>query len=636
MTIACFLLLILFAQACGQPGTFILNIATNELLQLANSRSVPKLYLLSSCHFVDDVRKDFSIVVVVEKVRNELLLWNQGNKIFQNWSGDPCSPSPWEGFTCQMLNHTFTITHLNLSSNNLQGSIPTSIGDLSELRELYLEDNNFTGSVPESFLSLHHLSNLSIKCNPHLDSQLPPGLSRRNLTVSSGNCLRKNASETSSSQRRIYLLGAGGSLTFSLAFAICFNCFYKRANHSDRRDHLDIKRFLIWFILPVRTGVPIGHRYDMYRSIPIYRHMVQWGIPIDRYVPPIPVLCQTDIVFSESSVDDVSTNLVVHQFSLKYIESATCNYKTLIGEGGFGTVYRGILPHGQEVAVKVRSATSTQGTREFNNEVNLLSTIMHENLVPLLGYCSENDQQILVYPFMSNGSLQDRLYAKRKILDWPARLSIVLGAARGLMYLHTFFERCIIHRDVKSSNILLDHSMCGKVADLGFSKFAPQEEDSGASLEVRGTAGYLDPEYYSTQQLSSKSDVFSFGVVLLEIVTGREPLNIHRPRSEWSLVEWAKPYIRESRIEEIVDPSIKGQYHPEAMWRVVETASCCVEPIGSYRPNMVDVVRELEDALIIENNASEYMRSIESMGGSNRYLSLEKKIIIPSAEPTGP
>ncbi|CAL9169605.1 nodulation receptor kinase isoform X7 [Musa acuminata AAA Group] len=554
MTIACFLLLILFPQACGQQ---------------------------------DDVRMDFSIVVVVEKVRNELLLWNQGNKIFQNWSGDPCSPSPWEGFTCQMLNHTFTITHLNLSSNNLQGSIPTSIGDLSELRELYLEDNNFTGSVPESFLSLHHLSNLSIKCNPHLDSQLPPGLSRRNLTVSSGNCLRKNASETSSSQRRIYLLGAGGSLTFSLAFAICFNCFYKRANHSDRRDHLDIK----------------------------------------------------NIVFSESSVDDVSTNLVVHQFSLKYIESATCNYKTLIGEGGFGTVYRGILPHGQEVAVKVRSATSTQGTREFNNEVNLLSTIMHENLVPLLGYCSENDQQILVYPFMSNGSLQDRLYgasAKRKILDWPARLSIVLGAARGLMYLHTFFERCIIHRDVKSSNILLDHSMCGKVADLGFSKFAPQEEDSGASLEVRGTAGYLDPEYYSTQQLSSKSDVFSFGVVLLEIVTGREPLNIHRPRSEWSLVEWAKPYIRESRIEEIVDPSIKGQYHPEAMWRVVETASCCVEPIGSYRPNMVDVVRELEDALIIENNASEYMRSIESMGGSNRYLSLEKKIIIPSAEPTGP
>ncbi|KAK3012601.1 hypothetical protein RJ639_009601, partial [Escallonia herrerae] len=173
--------------------------------------------------------------------------------------------------------------------------------------------------------------------------------------------------------------------------------------------------------------------------------------------------------------------------------------------------------------------------------MNLLSTIQHENLVPLLGYCCENDQQILVYPYMSNGSLQDRLYgeaAKRKTLDWPTRLSIALGAARGLTYLHTFSGRSVIHRDVKSSNILLDQSMCAKVADFGFSKYAPQEGDSGASLEVRGTAGYLDPEYYSTQHLSAKSDVFSFGVVLLELISGREPLNIHRPRNEWSLVEW--------------------------------------------------------------------------------------------------
>ncbi|CAN1348831.1 Nodulation receptor kinase [Linum perenne] len=145
---------------------------------------------------------------------------------------------------------------------------------------------------------------------------------------------------------------------------------------------------------------------------------------------------------------------------------------------------------------------------------------------------------------MSNGSLQDRLYgeaAKRRTLDWPTRLSIALGAARGLTYLHTFAERCVIHRDVKSSNILLDHSMNAKVADFGFSKYAPQEGDSGVSLEVRGTAGYLDPEYYSTQHLTAKSDVFSFGVVLLEIISGREPLNIQRPRNEWSLVEWVCP-----------------------------------------------------------------------------------------------
>ncbi|KAK8947025.1 Nodulation receptor kinase [Platanthera zijinensis] len=241
---------------------------------------------------------------------------------------------------------------------------------------------------------------------------------------------------------------------------------------------------------------------------------------------------------------------------------------------------------------------------------------------------------------MSNGSLQERLYgeaSQRKVLDWATRLSIALGAARGLLYLHTFPGRCIIHRDVKSSNILLDHSMCGKMADLGFSKYAPQEGDSGASLEVRGTAGYLDPEYYSTQQLSTKSDVFSFGVVLLEIVTGREPLNIHRPRSEWSLVEWAKPYIREQRIDEMVDPKIKGSYHAEAMWRVVEAALTCIEPFSAYRPNIIDIVRELEDALIIENNASEYMRSIESFGGSNRFqYSIDRKIPALAMTPSEP
>ncbi|KAA8531479.1 hypothetical protein F0562_006169 [Nyssa sinensis] len=352
----------------------------------------------------------------------------------------------------------------------------------------------------------------------------------------------------------------------------------------------------------------------------------------DVYVFSTKFSKNADMVFSIPSMDDiVLKSISIQNFTLESIETATHMYKTLIGEGGFGSVYRGTLPDGQEVAVKVRSATSTQGTREFDNELNLLSAIRHENLVPLLGYCCENDQQMLVYPFMSNGSLQDRLYgeaAKRKTLDWATRLSVALGAARGLTYLHTFAGRCVIHRDVKSSNILLDHSMCAKVADFGFSKYAPQEGDSGASLEVRGTAGYLDPEYYSTQHLSAKSDVFSFGVVLLEIVSGREPLNIQRPRNEWSLVEWAKPYIRNSRIDEIVDPGIKGGYHAEAMWRVVEVALACIEPFSAYRPCMADIVRELEDALIIENNASEYMKSIDSFGGSNRF-SIERPIVLP-------
>nr|ABY90094.1 receptor kinase [Casuarina glauca] len=540
---------------------------------------------------------------VARWLRNQLLVSNQENEMLANWSGDPCHPNPWKGFTCKPYNDSSIITSLNLSSWNLQGSIPSRITELPDIETLDLSKNRFNGSIPdfpadskltsvdishndlsgslpESLTSLPHLKSLFYGCNPHLDKGPQSNFSI--TSTDNGRC--------PGPARVALIIGsiASGSFLLTVTVGIIFVCICRRKS-----------------------------------------------MPKGRFKGKRPPLTGNVLIFIPSKDDISIKSISIEPFTLEYIEAATAKYKTLIGEGGFGSVYRGTLPDGQEVAVKVRSATSTQGTREFENELNLLSEIRHENLVPLLGYCSEEDQQILVYPFMSNGSLQDRLYrepAKRKILDWPTRLSIALGAARGLAYLHTFAGRCIIHRDVKSSNILLDQSMCAKVADFGFSKYAPQDGDIGASLEVRGTAGYLDPEYYTTQQLSVKSDVFSFGVVLLEIVTGREPLNIHRPRNEWSLVDWARPYIRESKIDEIVDPSIKGGYHAEAMWRVVEAALYCVEPYAAYRPTMADILRELEDALIIENNASEYMRSIDSLGASNssRFsIVMEKKAVLP-------
>ncbi|XP_044463492.1 nodulation receptor kinase-like [Mangifera indica] len=554
-------------------------------------------------------------VNVIVKVRDELKMDNEKMEMWEIWSGDPCLPIPWEGLTCNSINGSSVITELNLPSRKLQGVFPPSITELvhleklnlsyneftngiprfpasSVLRSVDLSHNDFNGSLPESLILLPHLKTLFFGCNPHLDT--PSTFNSSRFTTDNGTC----SSQGSTKKRIIIGSVACGTTLFTIAVGIVLFCFCKRK------------------LLARRTLD--GKRYPMTKNV----------------------------IFSLPSMDDGVMSIAIQSYTLEHIENATQKYKILIGEGGFGSVYRGTLPDGQEVAVKVRSSTSTQGTREFENELNLLSAIRHENLVPLLGYCCENDQQILVYPFMSNGSLQDRLYgeaAKRKTLDWPTRLSIALGAARGLMYLHTFPGRSVIHRDVKSSNILLDHSMCAKVADFGFSKYAPQEGDSGVSLEVRGTAGYLDPEYYSTQHLSAKSDVFSFGVVLLEIISGREPLNIKRPRNEWSLVEWAKPYIRESKIEEIVDPSIKGGYHAEAMWRMVEVALACIEPFSAYRPCMADIVRELEDALIIENNASEYMKSIDSiggysLGGSNRYsIVMEKRSIIPpTPSPTEP
>ncbi|KAL4375981.1 hypothetical protein GQ457_02G008750 [Hibiscus cannabinus] len=556
-----------------------------------------------------DLETDYDDVIEINKVKEDLLVLNQGNSLLETWSGDPCLPDPWQGLACNSINGSTVIMDLDLSSNKFKGPMPPSITKLTHLKTLNLSNNDFSGeipsfpsssnltsldvrnnelegSLPQSLLSLPHLRTLYYGCNPQLDNSLLSALNSSKLTIDSGACPRKSRGPIKG-----IVIGAAacGSAVATVALGAIVFCLYKQKLMARRKYN--------------GKGLSLAK----------------------------------NLVFSIPSTDEVFVRPIsIQTYTLEYIEIATEKYKTLIGEGGFGSVYRGTLPDGQEVAVKVRSATSTQGTREFDNELNLLSAIRHENLVPLLGYCCENDQQILVYPFMSNGSLQDRLYgeaAKRKILDWPTRLSISLGAARGLMYLHTYGGRSVIHRDVKSSNILLDDSMCAKVADFGFSKYAPQEGDSNASLEVRGTAGYMDPEYYSTQQLSAKSDVFSFGVVLLEIISGREPLNIQRPRNEWSLVEWAKPFIRESKIDEIVDPNIKGGYHAEAMWRVVEAALACIEPFSAYRPCMDDIVRELEDALIIENNASEYMKSIDSiysLGGSNRFsIVMEKKIVLP-------
>ncbi|KAI9111581.1 hypothetical protein K1719_017271 [Acacia pycnantha] len=549
----------------------------------------------------------------MQKVAEELMMQNQGKKVLESWSGDPCMPFPWNGVECNLLNDSTFINKLDLSSSNLRGPIPSGVTALTNLETLNLSHNNFKGSVPQfppssslisldlsyndltgsiqgSIASLSHLKSLYFGCNPDMSKEVPSNFNS-SLNTDYGRC---NHKRSRISAPLIIGTVTCGSILLTLALGFIFACHYKKL------------------------------------SIP-------WGGFVNQKHPnPM----AANIIFSLPSKDDFFTKSVcIQKFTLDYIETATEKFKTLIGEGGFGCVYRGILDDGQEVAMKVRSDTSTQGTKEFDNELNLLSEIQHENLVPLLGYCSENDQQILVYPFMSNGSLQDRLYgepSKRKVLDWPTRLSIALGAARGLAYLHTFPGRSIIHRDVKSSNILLDHSMTAKVADFGFSKYAPQEGDIGASLELRGTAGYLDPEYYTTQQLSAKSDVFSFGVVLLEIISGREPLNIQRPRNEWSLVEWAKAYIRAAKIDEIVDPGIKGGYHAEAMWRVVEVAHSCVETCSRFRPEMeADVVRELEDALIIENNASEYMKSIESLGGSNRYsIVIDKRVLPPSSSST--
>ncbi|XP_061343588.1 probable LRR receptor-like serine/threonine-protein kinase At1g53430 [Gastrolobium bilobum] len=336
----------------------------------------------------------------------------------------------------------------------------------------------------------------------------------------------------------------------------------------------------------------------------------------------------------EDTRDKDLLDLKTGYFSLRQIKAATNNFDPTnkIGEGGFGPVHKGVLSDGEVIAVKQLSSKSKQGNREFVNEIGMISALQHPNLVKLYGCCIEGNQLLLIYEYMENNSLARALFGhqEQKLqLDWPTRMNICLGIARGLAYLHEESRLKIVHRDIKATNVLLDKDLNAKISDFGLAKL-DEEENTHISTRIAGTIGYMAPEYAMRGYLTDKADVYSFGIVALEIVSGKSNTN-YRPKEEFVyLLDWAYVLQEQGNLLELLDPSLGSRYSPEEAMRMMSLALLCTNPSPTLRPSMSSVVSMLEgktpiQAPIIkrgENHQDARFKAFESLSQDSQTLVL--------------
>ncbi|CAL8990900.1 unnamed protein product [Prunus brigantina] len=463
---------------------------------------------------------------------------------------------------------------LDLSNNRFSGFVPDSLGQLNSLQYLRLNNNSLSGAFPVSLAKIPELAFLDLSYN-NLSGPIPKFPARTFNVV--GNPLICGSSSTE---------GCSGSAT---PVPLSLSLKSSPGKHNSKT-------------VAIALGVSLSCALLIVLSLGIvwYRKKQK---------------SQSILNISDIQEEGLVNLGNLRNFTFKELQLATDHFssKNILGAGGFGNVYKGKLGDGTMVAVKrLKDVTGTAGESQFRTELEMISLAVHRNLLRLIGYCATSNERLLVYPYMSNGSVAARLRGK-PALDWNTRKKIAIGAARGLLYLHEQCDPKIIHRDVKAANVLLDDYCEAIVGDFGLAKLL-DHADSHVTTPVRGTVGHIAPEYLSTGQSSEKTDVFGFGILLIELITGLRALEFGKTvNQKGAMLEWVKKIQQEKKVEVLVDRELGNIYDRIEVGEMLQVALLCTQYLPAHRPKMSEVVRMLEGDGLAEKWAASHNHSNSSM-----------------------
>ncbi|XP_042405379.1 LRR receptor kinase BAK1-like [Zingiber officinale] len=538
---------------------------------------------------------------------------NDPNNVLQSWDPTLVNPCTWFHVTCNNDNSVIRVDlgnaqlsgalvpqlgllknlqYLELYSNNISGTIPSDLGNLTNLVSLDLYLNGFTGEIPDSLGKLTKLRFLRLN-NNSLSGSIPKSLT--NITALqvldlSNNNLSGEVPSTGS---------------FSLFTPISFAnnpllCGPGTTKACPGAPPLSPPP-------PFVPPTPPSSQGSSASSTGAIAGGVAAGAALLFAAPAILFAWwrrrkPQEHFFDVPAEEDPEVHLgQLKRFSLRELQVATDNFsnKNILGRGGFGKVYKGRLADGSLVAVKrLKEERTPGGELQFQTEVEMISMAVHRNLLRLRGFCMTPTERLLVYPYMANGSVASRLRERlpsEPPLDWSTRRKIALGSARGLSYLHDHCDPKIIHRDVKAANILLDEDFEAVVGDFGLAKLMDYK-DTHVTTAVRGTIGHIAPEYLSTGKSSEKTDVFGYGIMLLELITGQRAFDLARLANDDDvmLLDWVKGLLKEKKLEMLVDPDLQNDYVESEVESLIQVALLCTQGSPMERPKMSEVVRMLE------------------------------------------